>query len=103
MHAVFITFHSEAGWDDLREPFLEAAPAIRDVSELVSKTWVQDGATFGGFYLFTNGDAAQAYLDGELIAETKAMPIFSDFKVQQYTVIEEPSAITRGVPEHAVR
>lgn len=102
MHAVFITFHSEASFDDLHEPFLDAAPAIRDVPGLISKTWVQDGATLGGFYLFTDRDAAQAYLDSEMIAETKAMPVFSDFNVQQFTVLEEHSAITGGVPEHAL-
>jgi hypothetical protein len=102
MHAVLITFHSEVSLDDLHESFLEAAPVIRDVPGLVSKTWVHQGATLGGFYLFTDSDAAQAYLDGEIISETKAVPAFSDFNVQQFTVAEELSAITRGVPMSVV-
>jgi hypothetical protein len=103
MHAVLITFHSAVAFDDLRQPFLEGAEAIRDVPGLISKTWLQNGATLGGFYLFTDGDAAQAYLDGPIITETKAVPAFSEFKVEQFTVLEEFSAITRGVPSIAVR
>jgi hypothetical protein len=99
---VLITFHSDAALADLREPFLEAAPAIRDVPGLISKTWLQRGATLGGFYLFTDSGAAQAYLDGEIITSTKAMPIFSNFSVEQYEVIEEMSAITNGLGAVAV-
>jgi hypothetical protein len=103
MHAALITFHSEVSLDELHESFLEAAPVIRDVPGLISKTWIYQGATLGGFYLFRDSDAAQAYLDGEIISETKAVPAFSDFNVQQFTVHEEFSAITGGVPERAVR
>jgi hypothetical protein len=103
MQAVLITFNSEVSLDDLHESFLEAAPVIRDVPGLISKTWIHQGATLGGFYLFTDSDAAQAYLDGEIISETKAMPAFSDFNVQQFTVPEEFSAITGGVTEPVVR
>ncbi len=98
MHAVFITFHSAAGLDDLQEPFREGAEAISEVPGLLSKTWIQDGATLGGFYIFTDEAAARAYLDGPIIAKTKAVPDFSDFSVQQFTVLEAFSAITRGVP-----
>jgi hypothetical protein len=103
MHAVLITFHSAAALEDLRQPFLEGAKAIRDVPGLLSKTWLHDGATFGGFYLFSDADAGQAYLDGEIISATKAVPAFSAFKVEQFTVLEEFSAITRGVTNLAVR
>ncbi len=103
MHAVLITFRSAAALDDLRQPFLEGAEAIRDVPGLLSKTWLHDGATFGGFYLFADADAAQAYLDGPIIAETKAVPAFSAFRVERFAVAEEFSAITRGVPALAAR
>lgn len=103
MYAVLITFRSSTALEDLRQPFLEGAEAIRDVPGLLSKTWLHDGATFGGFYLFTDADAAQTYLDGEIISATKAVPAFSEFKVERFTVAEEFSAITRGVPNLAVR
>jgi hypothetical protein len=102
MHAVLITFHSEASLDELWEPFLESAPAIRDVPGLISKSWLRQGATLGGFYLFTDGDAAQTYLDGAIISEIKAMPAFSDFRVERYDVIEAMSAVTNGLGGAAV-
>jgi hypothetical protein len=102
MHAVLITFRSEASLEELWEPFLAAAPAIRDVPGLISKTWIGEGSTLGGFYLFTDRNAAQAYLDGEIISQTKAMPAFSDFRVERYEVVEEMSAITNGLGGAAV-
>ncbi len=98
MHAVLITFRSVASLDDVHDDFLAGAGAIAAVPGLLSKTWVQEGDRLGGFYLFTDADAAATYLDGPIIAETKAVPAFSDWDVQQFTVIEEFSAITRGVP-----
>lgn len=98
MHAVCVTFHSSAPLDDLRDPFVEAAGAIRDVPGLLSKTWLQAGERVGGFYIFTDADAARAYLDGQIVADTMAVEAFSDWDVQQFTVLEDLSAITRGVP-----
>jgi hypothetical protein len=102
MHAVLITFHSEASLDELREPSLALAPAIRDVPGLISKTWLGNGATLGGFYLFTEREAAQAYLDGEIISELKATPAFSTFRIEHYAVVEPLSAITNGLGGAAV-
>lgn len=98
MHAVLITFHSAAQLDDLRDPFLDAAGAIRDVPGLLSKTWLQEGERLGGIYVFTDNAAAQTYLDGPIVANLTAEPAFSDFEVRQFTALKELSAITRGVP-----
>jgi hypothetical protein len=65
---------------------------------LLSKTWIANDERWGGFYLFTDSTAARAYLDGPIITQTKAVPAFSGWDVQQFTVIEEFSAITRGMP-----
>jgi hypothetical protein len=102
MHAVLITFHSDASLEELWEPFLAAAPAIRDVPGLIAKTWLGNVETLGGFYLFTDREAAEAYLDSEIIRETKAMPACSDFHVEHYDVVEAMSAITNGVGGAAV-
>ena len=103
MHAVLITFRSSVAAEDLREEFLAVAPAIGAVPGLLSKTWLRQGATLAGFYLFADADAARAYLDGEIIAETRAVPAFTDFRVEEFAVLDEFSAITRGLPELAVR
>jgi hypothetical protein len=98
MHAVLITFRSEAALDDVHDDFLAGAHAIAEVPGLLSKTWIANDERWGGFYLFTDADAATTYLDGPIIAATKAVPAFSDWDVQQFTVIEEFSALTRGIP-----
>ena len=98
MHALFVTFHSTAQLEALRDPFLEAAGAIRDIPGLLSKTWLQEGERLGGFYLFRDATAAQGYLDGPIVANLMTEPAFSDFEVRHLTALEDLSAITRGVP-----
>jgi hypothetical protein len=103
MHAVLITFHSDVSLDDLREPFLAGAPAIRDSLGLISKTWLHRDSTLGGFYLFTDRESALAYLDGPIITDLKATPVFSEIAIQEFAVAEEFSALTNGVPQYAAR
>lgn len=101
MHALFVTFHSTARLEDLRDPFLEAASAICDTPGLLSKTWLQEGERLGGFYLFRDASAAQSYLDGPIVANLMTQPAFSDFEVRHLTALEDLSAITRGIPATA--
>ena len=97
MHALFVTFHSTAQLEDLRDPFLDAAGPIRDTPGLLSKTWLQEGERLGGFYLFRDASAAQSYLDGPIVANLMSQSAFSDFEVRHLTALEDLSAITRGV------
>lgn len=101
MQAVIITFHSSVPLDAVHDDFSAGAQEISEVPGLLSKTWLQDGERLGGFYLFTDADAARTYLDGPIIAETRAVPVFSDWEVQEFTVLEEFSAVTRGVPRQS--
>ena len=94
MHAVLITFQSAAGTDDLAGPFAEYARALTAVPGLVTTTWLQDGATLGGFHLFADRRAAERYLDSELAARLTANPAFSGFAIRHFGVLEELSRIT---------
>ncbi len=98
MHAVLITFQSTAEPDALAGPFTDFAHALGAVPGLLTKTWLQDDSTLGGFHLFTGREAAEAYLDGALIAELTANPAFREFRIQHYSVLEELSEIT-GTPQ----
>lgn len=94
MHAVLITFGSEAQQEDLTEPFTEYAKALCDVAGLVAKTWIADGATLGGFHIFTSREAADTYLGSEMVAGLTSNPAFSGFEIRHYSVLDELSRIT---------
>jgi hypothetical protein len=97
MHAVLITFASAVELPTLEAPFTEYARALGDVPGLVSKTWLVDDSTLGGFHLFESAAAAEAYLEGPLLASVRANPAFSHFAVTHYGVVEPLSAMTNGL------
>lgn len=94
MHAVLITFRSEATREDLVEPFTAYANALTGVHGLVSKTWIGDGDTIGGFHIFTDRESAEAYLASEMVAGLTSNPAFSGFEVRHFDVLDELSRIT---------
>jgi hypothetical protein len=101
MHAVLITFSSAVGLDDLKGPFTDYANALKRVTGLVAKTWIQDGPTLGGFHVFASRQAAEDYLNSQMVADLTSNPAFSDFQIRHFNVLDELSAIT-GSPQ-AVR
>ena len=97
MHAVLITFASSANLDDLVGPFAEYATALQNVEGFVVKTWIQDGATRGGFHIFTDRHAADADLASALVAGLTTNAAFSGFAIRHFAVLEELSYVT-GTP-----
>lgn len=97
MHAVLLTFKSAASIDQLEQPFQEYAEALCGVGGLVTKTWIKDGETLGGFHVFTSRATADAYLGSEMVAGLTSNPAFADFSVDHYDVLEGLS-ITTGTP-----
>ena len=97
MHAVLITFQSTAEPDSLAGPFTDYAHALATVPGLMTKMWLQDGATLGGFHLFTGRAAAETYVNGTMVAGFAANPAFGEFRIQHFNVLEELSRIT-GAP-----
>lgn len=98
MHSVLITFSSSATLDDLKGPFADYANALRGVNGLVAKTWIRDGSTLGGFYIFASRQAAENYLSSQMVADLTSNPAFSDFQIRHFDVLEELSAMT-GSPQ----
>lgn len=97
MHALLITFRSEAGLKALEGPFTEYAQALCNVSGLIAKTWIKDGETLGGFHVFASRAEADGYLGSEMVAGLTANPAFSDFSIEHYDVLDALSAKT-GTP-----
>ncbi len=96
MHALLITFESTAALGDLAAPFAAYADALRAVPGLDAKVWLNDGPTVGGFHLFADRAAADAYLAGDLVAGLTANPAFGGFRVEHFGVLEDLTAVTGG-------
>ncbi|HZD22533.1 MAG TPA: YdhR family protein, partial [Acidimicrobiia bacterium] len=88
MHAVLITFRSAAALDDLAEPFTDYAKALREVDGLVAKTWLNDGDVLGGFHVFTGREAADNYLDSDMVAGLTSNPAFSGFEIRHFSILD---------------
>jgi hypothetical protein len=101
MHAVLVTFKSTASTDDLAVPFREYAEALRSIPGLISKTWIKDGDTLGGFHVFESRAEAETYLGGEMVAGLTSNPAFTDFSIDHFDVLEELSRIT-GTAQRAL-
>ncbi|WP_162186111.1 YdhR family protein [Amycolatopsis jejuensis] len=103
MHAILITFTSSADDQELQKTASEFAEVVRNVPGLLSKAWLADGSTQGGFYVFTDRTAADGYINGPLVKSLRAHPAFSDFDIRQFAVDPELSArtwlVARGNPQ----
>lgn len=89
MRTAPITSRSSADLDDLVGPFTAYAPALQRVPGIVFKTRIQDGETPGGFRVFTDRHATDAYLASELAAGMTANAAFSEFANRHCAVREE--------------
>ncbi len=74
---------------------LPYAQRIADMAGLRWKVWIIDETRgeAGGIYLFEHDAAAQAFLDGPIIAEMKCDPTLS---IKAFDIMPEHTTITRG-------
>ncbi|GAA4896973.1 YdhR family protein [Actinomycetospora straminea] len=101
MYALLITFTSSVDAEDMAADAAHFAEAVRAVPGFVAKTWLHEGAHHGGFYLFTDRAAAEAYRDGPLVAGLRAHPAFSDLEVRGWPTNTELGALTGAIPAPA--
>jgi len=86
---------------ELEKEFTKAARRFGsggEVKGLLWKLWLVNEAEslFSGIYLFKDEASLEAYLQGELFAELKRLPIVSDIEVKVFDIMLEPTKITRG-------
>jgi hypothetical protein len=74
------------------------AQVFADVPGLHWKIWLLNEATqeAGGIYHFENQASLDAYLNGPLAAQVKALPAIREVSVKQFQVMSEVTAVTRG-------
>jgi hypothetical protein len=99
--ALLITFTSSVPAEDMADDAVGFAEALRSVPGFVTKTWLHDGAHHGGFYLFTDRAAAEAYRDGPLVAGLRAHPAFADLEVRGWPTNADLGALTGATPAPA--
>ena len=75
------------------------AAAIADVPGLVSKVWLAVPATntYGGFYLWRDRTAMEAFMASGLVAALMARPHLAGITSRDFAVLEALSRTTRGL------
>ena len=96
-----IEFEFTCTVDEYRHIAAQRAPILASVPGLVSKLWIVDPERrhAGGAYLFSDRAAANAYLEGPIVAGLRANPAFRNVSVRSFDVLSAPSAVTRGLQE----
>jgi hypothetical protein len=97
MHAVLVTFTTSVPAEALEPAMLDYADALGSVDGLLTKAWLQDGDTLGGFYVFRDAEAARAYLDGPIFRGIRINPVFTGLRVREFGLIDHLGART-GMP-----
>ena len=97
MHALLVTYENDI-------PAVEAkghpdnigfAEWLKTLPGLVMKTWINDGKTFGGFYIFTDKASADAYVNGEMFqGAVPKDPANRNVQITHFEVFTELSGMT---------
>ena len=101
MHAQLITYQlNDISQPEYLEQMVEPdAPILADVSGLISKVWLADeeNNSFGGFYLWENKEAMDAFMQSDLVAAVVSRPFVTNVSSIDFEVNEAASQITRGL------
>ncbi|HMC55522.1 MAG TPA: YdhR family protein [Gemmatimonadaceae bacterium] len=101
MQAQLITYHlrdiSQAEY--LKQMVEPDAPVLAKVPGLISKIWLKDEEknTFGGFYLWENKPAMEAFMHSDLVKAVVSRPFVVNVSSVDFEVNENASFITRGL------
>lgn len=99
MHAILVTIQTKMQPGELAQVSKDISGNFQQVKGLLMKTWINYGSILGGFYVFTDEQAAQEYLKSPLI-EQGARGL-GEVQVAHYAVFDEPS-IQTGTPTQSL-
>jgi hypothetical protein len=108
MHALVVTFDTAEGLQSLRGPsgsslrVEEYITGLRARPGFLAKTWLRDGDTYGGFYLFADRAAAERYVAEEIEPLGRTNPSMTNLQVRHFDVLAELSELTLGLPVASV-
>ena len=98
-----INFNLNVPAAEYRQMIDSVAHAFLDLPGLRWKIWLLNPAAqeAGGLYLFDGQASLDAYLDGPMVAQLRALTSIGNISIKQFEVMPEASALTRG-PVQAV-
>jgi hypothetical protein len=75
------------------------APVLANVPGLVSTVWlaVEEKNSFGGFYLWENKTAMDAFMHSDLVKAVVSRPFVKNVSSIDFEVNQKASSITRGL------
>ena len=99
MHAVLVTYENDTPADQLRNHLdnFGYAKALKKVPGLISKTWINDGKTLGGFHVFTDKASADAFVNGEMFQSAVVKePSNRNVQIKHFSVFSELTVASGG-------
>jgi putative monooxygenase ydhR len=97
-HILQLNFKLTVPVDQYENATAQAAHAISGVPGLRWKIWIVNAAEqeAGGIYCFESREAADAYLNGPIVASLKGAPFARDISVKHFDYLDGHTALTRG-------
>lgn len=99
LHAVLVTYENDRPANQLRThpDNIAFAKGLKKVRGLISKTWINDEKTFGGFYVFAGKASADAFINGEMFQGGVVKdPSNRNVQVRHFDVFSELTLMTGG-------
>ena len=99
LHAVLVTYENDTPADQLKNhpDNVAFAKGLKKVPGLISKTWINDGQTFGGFYVFTHKASAEAFINGEMFQGGVVKdPSNRNVRIRHFSVFSDLTAMSGG-------
>ncbi len=97
-HLLQINFTLTVPIDQYESAVEHGSHAIAAVTGLRWKIWIVNAETQegGGFYCFESREAADAYVDGPIVARLKTAPFAHNVSIKHFDYLESATAVTRG-------
>lgn len=97
-HILQLNFKLTVPVDQYEHAIDHAAHAIAGVPGLRWKIWIVNAAEqeAGGLYCFESRDAADAYLNGPIVANLKGAPFARDVSIKHFDYLDAATTLTRG-------
>ncbi len=95
---LYINFKFNLPREEYENAMAEMAKSFAEIAGLQWKVWTMNEAEkeAGGIYLFEDESSLETFLAGDLAAQVKNHPAFSDMSAKPYEVLEGPSRTCRG-------